>query len=152
MSFIRRALCGGGTVVPRRRPSFLVLSVTPPAERSCPGPPFTLCLIRRGPQAARAWLTGTSDEGLLISVEALLVYGKTSRKLWLSEYTNHVCIASWGKSFLNNFFSLYFIFFSLKKGENQPPHHTTVNSDSNRCRLVSRVFLECSACALRKIR
>lgn len=47
LSFLQR-----GTVVLWRRLSFLMLSTTLPAERSCPSPPFTLWLIRRGPRAA----------------------------------------------------------------------------------------------------
>lgn len=53
-----------------------MLSTTLPAERGRPRLPFTLSLIRRGPQADGAWLTGSSDERLLISVDALLVRGK----------------------------------------------------------------------------
>lgn len=45
---------GGGGSSPRRSPSFHMLTVTLPVERSRPGPLFALRLIRRGPQAAKA--------------------------------------------------------------------------------------------------
>ena len=41
-------------------------------------PPAPLRLIRPGPRAAGAWLTGTSVRRLLISVAGLLVYGNKS--------------------------------------------------------------------------
>lgn len=62
-----------------------MLSMTLPVERSCPSPLFVLWLIRWGPQAAGAWLTGTSDGRL--SVTGLLVYGNHSLKLWHSKFS-----------------------------------------------------------------
>lgn len=53
-----------------------------PCREEMPCPPFTLWLIRRGPQAAEAWLTGTSDERLLIRTDLLLLYGNVPLKNW----------------------------------------------------------------------
>lgn len=72
----------------QRRPSFFALSATPHVERSCPSPPFTLWLIRWGPRAVGAWLTGTSDERL--SVAALLVFSSNSLRLGRNTCTEFI--------------------------------------------------------------